>query len=99
MHDIDLLSNLFLPISISFIDAIYVLKPISVTLCVLQVSTGLIQIKEAQRMPSRSSVIWKLGKPASLQILLRFPAKPGGPNPVPAPTNPSGLELTSVEPE
>lgn len=60
----------------------------------VQVSTGLIQIKEAQKMPSRSSVIWKLVKPASLPIRQTCPAKPGGRNPLPTPTNPSGLEQT-----
>lgn len=59
-----------------------------------QVNTGLIQIKEAQKMLLRSSVIWKMVKPASPPTRPPFPAKPGGPNPVPASTNPSGLRQT-----
>lgn len=60
----------------------------------IQGNTGSIQIKEAQRTPSGSSVIWKVVKPASLPLWPTFPKNPGGQNPVPAPTNQSGLEQT-----
>lgn len=60
----------------------------------MQASTGLIQTKEAQKTPSRSSVIWKVVKLASLLIQPTFPANHGGLNPVPAPTNLCGSEST-----
>lgn len=88
---------LFSPIIKTLFSVLFRWEPLTyvVVFCLyllMQASTGLIQTRGAQRTPSRSSAIWKMGKLASLPIRTTSPAKPGGRNPLPLPTNLCGLE-------
>ena len=64
------------------------------SLCLIQETTGSIRTKGTAEMPFKCSATWKQARPASPPTRPVSPARPGGPNPLPEPTNQCGTERT-----
>ena len=62
--------------------------------CLIQETTGSIRTKGTAEMPFKCSATWKRARPASQPTRPVSPARPGGPNPFPAPPNQCGTERT-----